>query len=321
MNKADSSCVYGPVPSRRLGRSLGVDLVPFKTCTYDCVYCQLGRTRNRTTRREEYVRVDDVVDELKRKLDTGSPSDYITLAGSGEPTLNAQIGDLIRRIKRLTLIPVAVCTNGSLLWMREVRDSLLAADLVLPSLDAGDEELFRYVNRPHPGIAFDRMVDGLVEFTSQFTGSVWLEVLLLDGVTGIPFAVKKLAALVERINPARVQLNTVSRPPAEEFALAVPDNQMERFRGFFPVRTEVICETGPKRLRPSLAGRASDADILALLSRRPCTARDVARGLGIHLMEAIKLLDRLVSAERARTLISGSRTFYTIVGAARASGS
>jgi wyosine [tRNA(Phe)-imidazoG37] synthetase (radical SAM superfamily) len=301
--------LYGPVPSRRLGRSLGVDLVPLKTCTYDCVYCQLGRTTNKTVKREEYIRVDDVIDELKRKLDTGALYDYITFAGSGEPTLNARIGDLVRRIKRLTLIPVAVLTNGSLLWMPEVRESLLAADLVLPSLDAGDEELFRYVNRPHPGIAFDRMVDGLAEFTRHFTGSLWLEVFLLGGVTGMTAEVKKIAALTERIRPARIQLNTVARPPAEEFAFAVPDDQMERFRKLFPEKTDVVFEAGPRSPPASLTGKVTDADILALLSRRPCAVQGISTGLGMNASEAAKRLHRL-SQKGAVTLVRKDGTVF-----------
>ncbi len=178
--------VYGPVPSRRLGRSLGVDLVPFKVCTFDCVYCQLGRTTIKTLERKEYVSAADVLDEVKRKLAEEDNPNYITFAGSGEPTLNSRIGDLILRIKDLTDIQVAVLTNGSLLCTKEVQDDLMAADLVIPSLDAGDEQLFRYVNRPHENISFDRLVDGLVDFTRRFPGQVWLEILLLEGVTSMP---------------------------------------------------------------------------------------------------------------------------------------
>ena len=178
--------VYGPVPSRRLGRSLGIDLVPFKTCTYDCVYCQLGRTTNKTIDRQEYVPIKDVLTELEQKLAAGDIPDYISLAGSGEPTLNLGIGRLIAEIKSLTDIPVAILTNGSLLWMPDVQDALMAADLVLPSLDAGDEHLFQYVNRPHEEISFERMVDGIATFTRRFPGEVWLEILLLWRVTGLP---------------------------------------------------------------------------------------------------------------------------------------
>ena len=153
------SHVFGPVPSRRLGRSLGVDLVPFKTCTYDCVYCQLGRTTNKTMERREWVPLDEVLAELKAKLHCRP--DYITLSGSGEPTLYSRMGELIERVQSMTDTPVAVLTNGSLLWQSEVRAQVMAADLVIPSLDAGNAPMFSAVNRPHETIAFERMIDGL----------------------------------------------------------------------------------------------------------------------------------------------------------------
>ena len=310
MNEAGFRYVYGPVPSRRLGRSLGIDLVPFKTCTYDCLYCQLGGTTNKTSERKEYVTVEGVLAELERKLSVGPSPDYISLAGSGEPTLNAGIGELIGWIKSLTRIPVAVLTNGSLLWMPEVQEALMAADLVLPSLDAGDEHLFRYVNRPHKDICFERMVDGTAGFSKRFPGEVWLEVFLLAGVTGMPSEVEKIAALAKRIGPARVQLNTVSRPPAEEFALAVSQEQMEQLRRLMPGTTELISENGPGALStPSVQG-ATDADILALLSRRPCTAEDIAAGLGLHINQVIKHVPALLAAGIVMQIRQDGRSFY-----------
>ena len=306
--------VYGPVLSRRLGRSLGVDIVPFKICTYDCVYCQLGRTTNKTIERREYVAVENVLAELKRKLAAGDTPDYISLAGSGEPTLNEGIGELIDKIKHLTDIPVAVLTNGSLLWMGEVRDALMAADLVLPSLDAGDEGLFRYINRPHENISFDRMVDGLAAFVGCFPREVWLEVFLLAGVTSIPAEVKKIAALAGKIRPSRVQLNTVSRPPAEEFALSLSSDQMREAKGLFPGEVDIISEKQCEGLRSSMIHEAREADILALIRRRPCTAEDVAGGLGIHVTEALKHLEKLVAAQKVDTAFTGARHFYSATG-------
>jgi wyosine [tRNA(Phe)-imidazoG37] synthetase (radical SAM superfamily) len=306
--------VYGPVPSRRLGRSLGLDLVPFKTCTYDCVYCQLGRTTNKTLERKEYVATEEVLVELKRNLAAGAVPDYISLAGSGEPTLNAGIGDLIGKIQGLTDIPVAVLTNGSLLWMSEVQDALMEADLVLPSLDAGDEHLFRYVNRPHGDIPFETMVDGIAAFTKRFSGEVWLEVLLLAGVTGIPTEVKKIAALAERIRPARVQLNTVSRPPAEEFALPLSTDQMLALKDIFSREVDIISGSERDGARVSAFTEAGDLDILALLSRRPCTSEDIAIGLGIHVMEALKRLEALIAAGKVNTAVTDGRSYYTVIG-------
>ena len=163
--------IFGPVPSRRLGRSLGVDLVPFKTCTYDCIYCQLGRTTNKTMQRKEWVSIDIVIEQLKAKL--SSKPDYITLSGSGEPTLYSRLEELIIKIKDITDIPVAVLTNGSLLWLPEVRNALKSADMVVPSLDAGSSQLFQYVNRPHADIRFSKMLQGLGDFRKYYSGQYW----------------------------------------------------------------------------------------------------------------------------------------------------
>lgn len=319
MNVRNCRYLYGPVSSRRLGRSLGIDLVPFKTCSYDCIYCQLGRTTNKTLDRKEYVAVEEVLAELERKLAEEHIPDYISLAGSGEPTLNSGIGDLISKIKCLTDIPVAVLTNGSLLWMSEVQDALMAADLVLPSLDAGDEPLFRYVNRPHEDISFERMADGLAAFTKRFTGEVWLEVLLLAGITGMPSEAKKIATYAGRIGASRIQLNTASRPPAEDFAFPLSTDQMLALKGVFRGRVDIISENEREDPHVSSFAQTGDVDILALLGRRPCTSADVASGLGIHVTEALKHLGALIKAGKATTVSANGRTFYTVVGSIKAS--
>ena len=306
--------IYGPVPSRRLGRSLGVDLVPFKTCTFDCIYCQLGRTTNKTVERREYVAVKEVIIELERSLAAGDTPDYISISGSGEPTLNSGIGGLIGKIKSLTDIPVAVLTNGSLLWISEVQDALIESDLVLPSLDAGDEKLFRYVNRPHKGIPFERMVEGIAEFKSRFPGEVWLEVFLLNGVTGIPAEAERIAALAERIGPSKVQLNTASRPPAEEFALAMTMEQMKKIAGLFSMKVEVISEYQGSGL-PLLSTRETmDESILSLLSRRPCTVQGISSGLGLNAAEIIKRLQQLSRRGAVKSVRRNSEIFYESAG-------
>ena len=303
--------VYGPVPSRRLGRSLGVDLVPFKTCTYDCVYCQLGRTTNQTVERRDYVPVDVILAELKRKLRQTPAPEYVSLAGSGEPTLHARIGELIAGIKRLTAVPVAVLTNGSLLWRPEVQDTLLEADLVLPSLDAGDAALFAHVNRPHPAITFEAMVEGLHTFCERFPKPVWLEVLLLAGVTGIPAEVEKIAALARRIRPARVQLNTASRPPCEDFAYPVSADRLAAYAACFAPRAEVIAETRTAAALHS-AGGVTDADLLGLLRRRPCTVEGVAEGLGLHRAETMKRLEALAEKGQVACVRREDQLFYAV---------
>ena len=237
--------VFGPVPSRRLGRSLGVDLVPFKTCTYDCIYCQLGRTTCKTVERKEWVPMDAVLDELKQKL-TCRP-DYITLSGSGEPTLHSRLGEIIEHIQAMTAVPVAVLTNGSLLWQAEVRAEVALADVVLPSLDAPDAERFEFINRPHPNVTFERLVEGLAALRREFSGKYWLEVMLLGGYTSLPAQVRQLAEWARRIRPDRVQLNTAVRPPAEEYAMAVPPERLTELARLFEPAAEVIAEHSSTR--------------------------------------------------------------------------
>lgn len=306
------SHIYGPVPSRRLGRSLGIDLVPFKTCTYDCVYCQVGRTTNKTVDRREYVSVDAVMEELKGELAADPLTEYITLSGAGEPTLHAGIGSLIGKIKRMTDIPLAVLTNGSLLWMDDVQNALMAADLVLPSLDAGDEYMFRYVNRPHGDLSLERVADGIASFTRRFPGKVWLEVFLLAGVSGIPSEAKKIAAHARRIGPARIHLNTISRPPAEEFAHPLSADRMRDLKRLFPGRVVSIAGSEIRGVSVPAFRDATVEDVLMLLRRRPCTTFDVAIGLGISVAKAIAHLDALIAAGRIAVVVLGARRFYTV---------
>jgi wyosine [tRNA(Phe)-imidazoG37] synthetase (radical SAM superfamily) len=276
--------VFGPVPSRRLGRSLGVDLVPFKTCTYDCVYCQLGHTTFKTAQRRAWVPVHKVLAEVRAAL--GSEPEWITLAGSGEPTLHCGLGAVVKGIKQLTSTPVAVLTNGSLFWQPQVRDDLAAADLVMPSLDAPDAALFRRVNRPHHAIGFGRMVDGLGRFRRKFRGLYWLEVFLLDGVT---------SSDADGIAPDLVQLNTVGRPPAERTAAGVPAQTLERLAGLFSRPVEVIAplSASPPAQEPR---RVGDEEILELVARRPSTVEQIATGLGIGALDALHRVEALVAA-------------------------
>ena len=304
--------VYGPVPSRRLGRSLGVDLVPFKTCSFDCIYCQLGCTTNKTIERKEYVSTVEILDELGRKLALDSSQDYIGLAGSGEPTLHSGLGELLISIKKITNTPVAVLTNGSLLWKPEVRDCLMEADLVLPSLDAGDSHLFRAINRPHQDITFERMIEGITLFTKQFRGEVWLEVFLLIGLTETTFEAMKIAEIAKRIAPARIQLNSVHRPPADEIASKVTMFQLLALKDIFRGRVEIISENDNVEVNNLLPSNLHDNDLIALISRRSCSVGDVANGLGIHVNEALKHLEQLHSVGKVKILVSQDKVFYTV---------
>jgi wyosine [tRNA(Phe)-imidazoG37] synthetase (radical SAM superfamily) len=301
--------IYGPVPSRRLGRSLGVDLVPYKTCTYDCIYCQLGRTTCKTTERKEWVPTEEVVAQLKDKLD--SKPDYITLSGSGEPTLHAQIAQLIHAIKSTTNIPVAVITNGSLLWLAEVQRSLLDADLIVPSLDAGSEDIFQYVNRPHPQIRFEQMLQGLQEFRRLFHGRYWLEVFLLSGVTTVETRIKALRACIEMISPDKVQVNTVVRPAAESYATPVPHKQLEEIAVQLHPQAELIVPCAHSGATDN-SGVGCD-EVFDLLRRRPCTIADIATGLRLHPHEAAKCVGQLLAAQKVQVKKQAGTLYYEAV--------
>jgi len=305
------SYLFGPVPSRRLGRSLGVDVVPFKTCSYDCIYCQLSRTTCKTIERREWVPLDDVVAELKEKLSTRP--DYITLSGSGEPTLFSRMGELIDRIKDMTDIPVAVLTNGSLLWQDDVRKDVSKADLVIPSLDAGDEAKFRYVNRPHETITFETMLQGLIDLRRECQGQYWLEVFLLAGYTAIDSEVKKIVSCVDLIRPDRVQLNTVTRPPTESFAEPVPRERMEEFAAMFAPPAEVIADyRGVHEQSAFVAGRE---EVFSMLQRRPCSVEDIAEGLGMHRNEVVKYTEELTALKLIKQTVVEGRLYYQAIDA------
>ena len=312
MHTEQPQYVFGPVPSRRLGRSLGVDLVPFKTCTYDCIYCQLGRTTHKTTVREEYVPLGPVVAEVRRKLAEGPLPDYVTLSGSGEPTLYSRLAELISEIKAITSTPVAVLTNGSLLWQAEVRESLAGADLVLPSLDAGSDALFQQVNRPHPEVTFERMITGLQEFRRGFAKPIWLEVFLLEGLTAVPTEAVRIAEIAAGISPDRLQLNSVARPAAEDYARAVSLQTLHGYAGAFGERAEVIMEY--EAIAQSERGHADEAEVLALLRRRPCRVEDLAQGLGLHRNEVLKHLGHLLRAGQVLGAVTHVRTYYSAPG-------
>ena len=279
------SHLFGPVPSRRLGRSLGLDITPYKTCTFDCVYCQLGRTTNKTVQRQEYIAKDSILCELRDFLSEGAEDvDYITFAGSGEPTLHSGIGEMIDAIKTMTDIPVVVITNGSLLFREDVRCDLSNADVVLPSLDAATISAFRAVNQPHESLSVDRIIEGLRMFREVFRGEFRLEIMFVRGVNDGTDEITALSDAISVIDPDRVQLNTVVRPPRED-VLPVDEDEMVRIReafgGNFDV--EIIAE---KRIEVR-------ADILPLLERRPLTLDQIAGSLGMHRNEAAKYLREL----------------------------
>lgn len=300
--------VYGPVPSRRLGRSLGVDLVPYKVCSYDCIYCQLGRTKEKAIERKPYIPAKKILDQVYQKLKQGIRADYITLAGSGEPTLNSEIGSLIHEIKKHVEIPVAVLTNGSLLWDRQVRESIMEADVVLPSLDAYDQEGFETVNRPHSKIKYETMVEGLMAFSNEYSGEIWLEVFILNGINATETDAIQFKHWIERVNPQKVHINTAVRPSAETYARQVAPEEMARFCRILGEKAEVIT---PYKDPEKHERRADiEEDLLSLLARRPCTLDDISSGLNVHKNEILKYIEPLVKNHTIDTVKKGSVVYY-----------
>jgi len=207
--------VYGPVPSRRMGLSLGISPIPQKLCNYSCVYCQLGRTLQMGNKREDYYPVKDILKEVKDYLHSNPKLDVITIVGEGEPTLYLSLGKLILGLKELTDKPLAVITNGALLAEKEVREELMSADIVLPSLDAYDEKSYKRINRPHGEIYFDEVYKGIQIFSQEFQGQLWLETMLMKGLNDDEQSLGKLKELIKGIKYNRLYINTPVRPPAE----------------------------------------------------------------------------------------------------------
>jgi wyosine [tRNA(Phe)-imidazoG37] synthetase (radical SAM superfamily) len=311
------SRVYGPVPSRRLGASLGVDVVPLKVCPYDCIYCQLGPTRTLTAERAFFFSVEEVLAGVERRMRLWPPPDVITMAGSGEPTLYAGLGALIEGIKRLTDTPVVVLTNGALFHRADVRAEAARADIVLPSLDAGDEATFQLVNRPVPGLTLEQVVDGLAAFHRAYRGEVWLEVMVVAGITDTPEHIRAIARLARRIAPDRIQLNTPVRPTFEERAAPVPASRLAELGRLFSPAAEVIAEWGEGGDQ-ALRRAPESEEVLALLRRRPCTVDDVAAGLGLHPNPVVKTLAGLEHQGEVRRVLSGGRVFWHAVPGAGA---
>lgn len=305
-----NSRIYGPVPSRRLGFSLGVDLVPAKICSYDCIYCQIGPTPRTITARKPYIPAKTVTDEVDAFLKTHPAPDYITLGGSGEPTLNSDIGRIIEAIKAQTKAPVAVLTNGSLLCDPDVRDDLRHADVVLPSFDACDPEMFARINRPHADIGFTAMAEGLIAFRQSYPGSIWMEIFFVEGINTTDAHARTFAQWIKKIQPDKVHLNTAIRPTAEKNVTAISFSDLERIRDLLGPAAEIIVPFGKDRshrLNPDIR-----KDLLAILSRRPCTLQDLSAVLGVHSLELVKHLEELTREKQVETVAQGDKTYYHV---------
>lgn len=299
--------LFGPVRSRRLGVSLGVDLVVHKVCSLNCVYCECGATTDLTTQRREYVPVAEVLRELREFLD-GEPSlDFITFSGSGEPTLNSGIGEVISFIKDNYRYPVAVLTNGTLLYDEKVRKDLLRADRVVPSLDALDPAIFRKMLRPADGISSEKLVEGLVRFRDEYKGQLYVEIFIIPRLNDTEDERRRMKEALDRIRPDMIQLNMLDRPGTEDWVERAREDSLEQIMAdFSPLPVEVVGKTGAI---PDDRASAGTESILSTVARRPSTLEDLAHLTGLRRVELGKLLRELEQEGRIEA-VRGPRGIY-----------
>ncbi len=303
------SYIFGPVSSRRLGSSLGVDLIPHKWCTFDCVYCEVGRTTTKTARIEPLVGAGQILEELDDYLkQPGLQLDYITLAGSGEPTLNANLKEIARGIKKRANVPLALLTNGSLFFDEAIRSAVKDIDLIIPSLDCADEREFQKVNRPHQSLRLDRIVAGLQALRRESPARIWLEALFVKDMNDSERSVELLKQAVAAINPDRVQINTVARPPA--YAIAQPSTRetLERIKDSFGEKAEIIVSFSQHHMQT--ASVRAETHILDLLRRRPCPLDEISQSIGIDRDHVRPILQRLMDNKQVHLAVHDGVGFY-----------
>lgn len=286
--------LFGPVPSRRLGLSLGIDPIPYKTCSFDCVYCECGATTNLTAARKEYIPVDEIISELDSFLSLNPTLDYITFSGSGEPSLNIGIGKIISFLKKkFPQYKIAVLTNSSLFSDPEVRKELLLADVIMPSLDAVSESIFQKINRPVKGIRAVDIIQGLISFSKEFSGNIWLEIFIIPDINDTDEEIEKLHIVLNKINPDLIQLNSLDRPGTENWVVPADEETLVKIKKRFEDLPVVTISNYQKREKVKSYNFKTEDAILATISRRPCTADDLSEILDIHLAELNKYLDAL----------------------------
>jgi wyosine [tRNA(Phe)-imidazoG37] synthetase (radical SAM superfamily) len=303
--------IFGPVSSRRLGRSLGIDLVPFKTCPYNCVYCECGTTTHRTTKREIFFPVQELYTELTEFLSSSPILDYITFSGSGEPTLSLSIGEVIRFLKdNYPSYRVAVLTNGSLLSDPDVRRDLLPADVVLPTLSTVVKQTFLKIHRPDPKLSLERMLTGLVQFRKEYSGEIWLEVFIITGINTTDEELAGLRKILKDINPDRVQLNTLDRQGTEEWVLPATRTELDRVETMLDFATAEKVERSPYSTMKTLYPEDPVKQIYELLKRRPCTVDDIVSKTGLRTIEVVKILREIAATTDLLTKREARGLFY-----------
>ncbi len=308
--RRQNNYTYGPVPSRRLGYSLGIDIVPHKKCSFDCIYCQLGSTTDRTLIRKPYTPVESVLAEIRAELTRKERIDYLTFSGSGEPTLHSGIGYLIRELKKITEIRIAVLTNGSLLYMPAVRKDLLYADVVIPTLCTTDQDIFRRIHRSHPDLDIKVIIDGYIKFRKVYSGEIWLELMLVKGINDRPEQIDDLKKAIARIDPERIHLNTVIRPPSEEHVHPVSIETMQYIKNVLGDKCEIIADF--KRVRTNVQKEYDMERIATTITRRPVTIDDLVRTTGLQKRQITEYVGVLLKKGRIESSKHGKKEYYKV---------
>ncbi|HOF55204.1 MAG TPA: radical SAM protein [Prolixibacteraceae bacterium] len=305
--------IFGPVPSRRLGMSLGIDLVPKKVCSLDCVYCEVGKTTKLTLERKEYLKAGKIKEELTHYFNNNPDPDFLTFSGSGEPTLNISIGDILQFVKQIRPhIPVAVLTNGTLLFDQTVRNALKEADVVLPSLDAATEDAFRKINRPPDSLKIDSYIQGLIDFRKEYKGKIWLEIFILPGYNDSVHELNELKNAVLKIAPDAVQLNTLDRPGTVPGLRGASRSEMQKIADEWKLDNVGIIAAAPEREKLQSFRKDVETAILETIVRRPCTLDDLSKILGLHISEINKYLDVLDGEGRIEAVSQERGVFYQV---------
>lgn len=301
--------VFGPVPSRRLGYSLGVDIIPHKYCNFDCIYCQIGKTTIKTSPRAHFFDPETVAEQVNDAIQNSEKIDFVTFSGSGEPTLNENLGIIIHELKKSTTIPIAVITNSSLLSNEDVRNDLMNADVVLPSLDAASDKLFKLINRPQAHINFTSIVNGLKAFRKQYNGRIWLEIMLIKGINDTDDELRNLKKIIKNLSADKIHLNTVTRPPSEKNAGQLNHDELERIMNLFGNTCEIISDFEKDGVIKEQSGW--DARMYEVLKRRSLTMQDIIKVTGASGPQIRKQLKNMEKNGLIKAYRLGNEMYYS----------
>jgi wyosine [tRNA(Phe)-imidazoG37] synthetase (radical SAM superfamily) len=306
--------LFGPVPSRRLGISLGIDLVPLKTCSYNCIYCECGKTTNLTIERKEYVPTEEVITEIDQFLSRKPKLDFITFSGSGEPTLHSEIGRIAHHLKtRHPGYRLALLTNGSLFWDENLRDDVREIDVIIPSLDAATDKIFKKINRPHHSLDIDSIISGLELLRLDFKGEIWLEIFIAPDLNDQIPELDCIKNAIMRIKPDKIQLNTLDRPGVVGWIQPLPKEEMEKIVRYLDYpNVEITGDSTVISEIPCFSDNLLDG-IIQTLRRRPCTAMDLSKVFGLHQNEINKYLQFLLEENKIKERREERGIFFVAV--------